>query len=156
MATPAITSAIDTVVAKVEAIVPTIDPAARFARYSEKAPFTTKVRRLFDVDFLGHTRDLSNEGQGVQTAGLSDRTARIDLVVGYPIGNDERALETRMAVDSELILRALGRSASWGTTPVRRCTVTTAVDRSEAEGTGEQPGTMRLVATVNVTYRDTE
>lgn len=156
MTAPAITAAIDAVVSRVEAIAPTIDPSSPFRRYSEKAPFTTKIRRLFDVGFLGHARDLSNEGQGVQTAGLSDRTARFLLEIGYPVGNAERALETTLAVDSELILRALGRSAVWTGTPVRRCTITTDVDRSEARGEPAAPGVIRLVATVNVTYRDTE
>lgn len=156
MTAPAITEAIDAVVAAVEAIEPTIEPASRFRRFNEKAPFTTKMRRLFDVDFMGHPRDLSNEGQGVQTVGLSDRVARFELWLGYPVANAERALETTMAVDSELVMRALGRSAVWTGTPVRRCTITTTVNRDEQLGDQGEPGVLYLVATVNVQYRDTE
>lgn len=156
MTAPAITDAIDAVVARVEAITPTIDVAAAFRRIRETAPPTTKTRRLFDVEFKGHPRDLSNEGQGTQTTGLADRVARLELWISYPVARSERALETTLAVDSELLMRALGRSATWSATPVRRCTITTADDRSAAVGEQGEPGVIFLVATVNVQYRDVE
>ena len=82
MTAPAIAEAIDAIVERVEAIDPTISPESPFWRRSEKTPATTKTRRGFDVDFQGHPRDLSNGGPGVQTHGLADRSARLDLVVG--------------------------------------------------------------------------
>lgn len=150
MTAPAITDAITAVVSRVEAITPTIEPAARFRRVSETVPSTTRTRRGFDVEFQGHPRDLSNEGQGTQTQGLADRIARIDLVVEYPIARSEAALETTLAVDSELLLRALGRSAVWTSTPVRRCQVRTTVDRTAIE----ESGVLLLVVSVDVQYRD--
>lgn len=152
MTAPAIAEAIDAIVERVEAIDPTISPESPFWRRSEKTPATTKTRRGFDVDFQGHPRDLSNEGLGVQTHGLADRIARLDLVVEYPIARAERALETTLAVDSELLLRALGRSAVWTSTPVRRCQARTTVDRSGIE----EGGVLLLVVTVDVQYRDSE
>ncbi len=156
MADPAITEAIAAVVARAEAIVPTIEPAARFRRFGETTPPTTRTKRGFDVEFQGHTRDLSNEGQGVQTHGQADRLARLDLVVEYPLGRQERALETTLAVDSELLLRALGRSAVWTGTPVRRCVARSSVDREAEQGGDGTPGVILLVVTVDVQYRDIE
>ena len=156
MAAPAITDAIAAVVARVEAIAPTVEPAARFRRFGEAAPPSTRTKRGFDVEFMGHTRDISNEGQGIQTHGQADRVARLDLVVEYPAGRQEKALETTLAVDSELLLRALGRSAVWTSTPVRRCTARTTVDRQGAEGEDGLPGVILLVVTVDVQYRDIE
>lgn len=159
MAEPAIIKAIEAIVAKVEAIEPTIEPTARFVRRGERAPPTTKNRRTFDVGFIGHLRDLSNEGLGVQTHGLADRIAQLAVAITYPVARDEAALETRLAVDSELVLRALHRSAVWTGTPVRRCAARTATDRSkqDAAAAGSQgAATIDLVVTVDVQYRDSE
>lgn len=159
MAVPAISSAIDAVVAKVEAIVPTIDPGRPFRRTGETAPATTGAgRRLFDVDF-GALRDQSNEGAGVQNVGVADRAATIALAIVYPLGRAEKTLETVLAVDAELVLRALGRSANWAGTVVRRVQARAAVDRSEVEiltDAGAQPGYLYLVVTCEVFYRDSE
>lgn len=156
MAAPAITAAIAAVVARVEAIVPTVEAASRFRRFGEVTPPTTRTRRGFNVEFQGHPRDLSNEGAGVQTQGQADRVARIDLLIEYPVGRKERELEGTLAIDSELLLRALGRSAVWTTTPVRRCTPRTSIDRTAEEGDDGTPGVILLVVTVDVQYRDLE
>ncbi len=155
MTVPAVSAALDAVVAKVEAIAPTIDPAQPFRRRSEITPPSTAVgKRTFDVEFQGHSRDQSNEGPaGVQNVGIADRVASFDLVVDYARANAERALETTMAVDSELVLRALNR-ASWAGTPVHRVVARSRVERPEA-GEG-QPGVFSLVVSADVHYRDTE
>jgi hypothetical protein len=158
---PAITSAIDAVVARIEAITPTIDAEQTFRRLGEVAPASTRAgKRLFDFDF-GALRDLSNEGQGVQNPGLADRLATVEFVIDYPIARAERALETTIAIDAELVLRALGRSANWTGTTVRRVVASTVVDRNDSaevpiEGGGTQPGVLHLVVTAAITYRDAE
>lgn len=159
MAAPAISSAIAAVIAKLEAIIPTIDPGQPFRRLGEVAPVTTRGgKRLFDIDF-GALRDLSNEGAGVQNQGVADRVGTVSVTIAYPLARSEKALETTLAVDAELVLRALGRSATWAGTVVRRVQARAAVDRSEAEvltDTGPQPGSLYLVVACEITYRDTE
>jgi hypothetical protein len=158
MTAPAISAALDALVATVEAIAPTIDAATPFRRRAETSPGTTRGgKRWVNLEFDGHPRDLSNEGAGVQSPGLADRSASVRLLIDYPLARNERALETTMAVDSELLLRALGRSASWTGTPVRRVVARTTVDRSAAvpfdrQGTGK----LVLVVTADVQYRDVE
>lgn len=153
---PKVLEALDAIVAKVEAIVPTIDPAARFRRSSEKTPPTTKAgKRLFDVDFQGHPRDLSNEGQGVQNPGIADRIATFTISIDYPLARNEKALEATTAVDSELVLRALGRSANWNGTPVQIVRATSAMRTDQAED-GMGAGFRVLVVTADVQYRDRE
>ena len=157
MADPAITSVIDAIVERVEAIDPTIDPAAQFKRSSETSPPTTKNRRTFDLDFLGQPADLSAIGQGVQTVGLADVLASFRISVAYPIGRSEKALETTLASDSEHIRRALSRSATWAGTPVRTLRAfRSTVDWSEQEPIEQQPGLVRLVVEVTFLYRETE
>jgi hypothetical protein len=157
MAAPAITAVLASLVAKVEAISPVVDPTQKFRRVSERAPATTQTKRLFDVEFRGHPRDPSNEGRGVQTVGLSDRVAALDLVITYGIGNNEKALETTIAVDSELVLRALGRSANWAGTAIQRAQARSSVDRTlSSPETGEGTGLLQLVVSVDVQYRDQE
>jgi hypothetical protein len=161
VADPAISSAIDAVVAKLEAITPTIDAAQEFRRRGEKAPPTTRAgKRSFDFGFVG-MRDLSNEGApgGVQNPGKADRTASIAITIDYPLARAEKALETTMAVDSELVLRALGRSANWAGTVVQRVVAKTTVNRASSELLIEdqvQPGFLRLVVTAEIQYRDSE
>jgi hypothetical protein len=156
MAAPAVQAALEALLAKVEAIVPTIDPSDRFRRRGERAPASTRAgKRLIDLEAQGHPRDLSNEGAGVQAPGLADRIAAVDLVVEYPLGRAEKQLETTVMVDSELLLRAVGRSANWAGTPVRRVQARSRVDRPDAAA-GEGPGVLKLVVSVEITYRDTE
>lgn len=159
MAAPAISAAIEAVLAKVEAITPTIDQGQKFRRTDETAPFTTRGgKRLFDFDF-GALDDLSNLGRGVQNPGLADRTASVALQIAYPLARAEKALETTLAVDAELVLRALGRSANWAGTVVRRVVARAAVDRSDAQietEAGPMPGSLYLVVSADITYRDSE
>jgi hypothetical protein len=153
---PAVQSAIEAVLAKVEAIGPTIDSGQQFRRVDEKAPLTTRGgKRLFEFDF-GAMRDLSNEGAGVQNAGLADRVASVVIAIGYPLARAEKTLETTLAVDSELVLRALGRSANWAGTVVRRVVARTAIDRTDAEATEVSPGIVYLLVSADIFYRDTE
>lgn len=158
MAAPAIQAALEAVLARVEAITPTIDPAVRFRRKGETAPASARApRRLIDLQAEGHPRDLSNEGAGTQAPGLADRIASVRLVIEYPAARAERALETTMMVDSELVLRALGRSASWAGTPVQRVVATTSVERDgvlPVAGQGTQ--VFRLVVAAEIQYRDVE
>jgi hypothetical protein len=158
MPAPAVQAAIEAVLAKVEAIVPTIDPSATFRRRGETAPGTTKAgKRWFDLQAAGHPRDLSNEGAGVQAPGLADRIASVTLLVDYPVGRSEKALEMTMMVDSELLLRALGRSANWAGTPVRRVVARTTIERDILEPTtGQGLNLIRLTVTAEIQYRDTE
>jgi len=148
---PAISGVIDAIIDRAEAVVPTIDPAQKFRRSDERAPFTTRGgKRIFDVNFEGHPRDLSNEGAGRQTVGQADRLARLTL------DNAEKALETTIAVDSELLLRALARSANWAGTSITRATARSAVDRSESEAVDAAPGVLHLMVTIDVQYVDLE
>ena len=157
MTAPAISGVIDAIIDRAEAVVPTIDPAQKFRRSDERAPFTTRGgKRIFDVNFEGHPRDLSNEGAGRQTVGQADRLARLTLDIEYPIGNAEKALETTIAVDSELLLRALARSANWAGTSITRATARSAVDRSESEAVDAAPGVLHLMVTIDVQYVDLE
>lgn len=156
MAAPAITAAVNAVVAKVEAITPTIDTAQLFRRGSEKAPTTTRAgKRLFDVEAAG-LRDESNDGRGVQVPGVADRIATVVFVVTYPVARSERALETTLLEDMELLLRAVTRSASWAGTPVRRVAARAAVNRTFAEPVEQQPGELQILLTAEIHYRDTE
>jgi hypothetical protein len=158
MTAPAISDALDALVAKVEAIVPTLDPATRFRRRAETSPGTTRGgKRWVNLEFDGHPRDLSNEGAGVQSPGIADRSASVRLLIDYPLVRNEKTLETAMAVDSELLLRALGRSASWAGTPIRRVVARTTVDRSAAVPfDGQGTGKLVLAVTADVQYRDVE
>src|SRR6266496_3536072 len=149
---PAIQAAIEAVLATVEAIVPTIEPATTFRRKSEKVNATTRApKRLFDLQARGHPRDLSNEGSGVQNPGVADRIAAVDLVVEYSAARVERALEMTMMVDSELVLRALGRSANWAGTPVRRVRATTSIERDlQLPIPGQGTAVLKLVVTAEI------
>jgi hypothetical protein len=158
MAAPAVQAALETVLASIEAITPTIDADQLFTRKRvERTAATTRApKRRFDVDF-GSMRDLSNEGEGVQSPGLADRSATFTIRIDYAAARSERALETTMAVDAELVLRALGRSANWAGTPVRRVVAQTAVERSEVVPVpGAGTATLALVVTAEITYRDAE
>lgn len=159
MAAPAISAAIAAVLAKVEAITPTIDPAQAFRRSSETAPPSTRAgKRRFDFD-MGALRDLSNEGAGTQAPGIADRLATVAITIAYPLARAEKALETTLAVDAELVLRALGRSASWAGTVVRRAQARAAIDRTDAEVLGDagpKPGHLYLIVTCDILYRDSE
>lgn len=158
MAEPAVQAAVEAVIAKVEAIVPTIDPASSFRRRSEKAPPSTRAgKRWFDLQASGIPRDLSNEGSGPQRPGVADRVARLELLIDYPVARAERTLEMTMLVDSELLLRAVGRSANWAGTPVHRVVASTSVQRDQVEPiTGQGSGVLRLALTCEITYRDVE
>lgn len=157
MTAPAISGVIDALIEKVEAITPTIDEGRRFRRSDERAPPTTRNgKRLFDVEFEGHPRDLSNEAAGRQTVGQAERIARLSVDVGYPVGRSEKDLETTIAVDSELLLRALGRSANWAGTSIQRAVARTTVDRSEIEAVEDAPGLIHLRVAVDVQYVDVE
>lgn len=155
-APPQVEEALDALIAKLEAIVPTVDPACRFRRREESAPPTTKApKRLFDVDFEGHIRDLSNEGNGAQNPGVADRVARFTVEIDYPLARAEKALELTTAVDSELVLRALTRSANWNGTPVQIVRATSTMRTDQAED-GMGAGFRVLVVTADVQYRDIE
>lgn len=158
MAAPAVQAALEAVVARIEAITPTIDATTAFARKTiERVPSSTRARkRLFDVDFEG-VRDLSNEGSGVQAPALADRVATFTVRIDYAAARAERALELTMAVDAELVLRALGRSAGWAGTPVRRVVARASVERDQVEpAPGMGTGVLKLAVTADVTYRDAE
>lgn len=157
MADPAIQSVIEAVISAVEGISPTIDPGTRFRRKGETAPASTRApKRLINVEFQGHPEDSSNEGRGTQAPGLADRIVRLDLRVEYPVARSERALELAMAVDSELVLRALARSSAWVGTPVRRVVATTTVEREIELVQGQGTSVLTLVVAATVQYRDTE
>lgn len=152
MAAPAIKAAIDAVLAKVEAITPTIEPGRPFRRKSETAPPTTRAaKRLFDFDFRG----LDNVPGATQNPDLTDRQASIALRIDYPVGNSEKALETTLAVDSELVLRALGKSANWSGTPIRRVAARAEVERVPPPD-GQGAATFSIVVNADVFYRDSE
>ncbi len=161
MADPAIQAAIEAVIAAVEAVIPTIDPSTRFRRKNETAPASTRAgKRLFDFA-TGGLRDDSNEGRAgsVQNVGKADRTASVTLRIEYPLGRSEKALEMTLAVDAELLLRAIGRSAVWTGTPVRRVSARATVDRTETvilTEAGSTPGQLVLAVAADIQYRDTE
>jgi hypothetical protein len=158
MAAPAVKAALEAVIAKIEAIAPIVDAGTPFRRQDERAPSSTRQRRrLFDLQAGGHPRDLSNEGAGVQNPGLADRIAAVTFLIEYALGRNERELEMLLMQDSELVLRAIGRSANWAGTPVRRVVAKTSIDRSSAEPMpGEGAGFLTLVVEAEITYRDTE
>jgi hypothetical protein len=156
MAAPAITSVLDAIVAKLEAIVPTEEPGRAFRRSGETAPASTKAARFFDVDFVGQPSDESALGRGVQTPGFADVLSAWRITVEYPLGRRAKALDTILASDSEHIRRALSRSANWAGTDVRalrsfRSTVDWPPDLGETE-----PGTVLLVVEVTLLYRENE
>ena len=157
MAAPAITQVLDAIVKKVEAIDPSIDPGSRFKRSSETVPPTTRNRRTFNLDFMGQPQDLSAAGSGTQTVGQADVVAEFQLRIAYPIARNERNLETLLAADSELVRRALSRSANWTGTTVRTMrSFRSSVDWSERTTPAGQPGTVRLVVKATFLYRELE
>jgi hypothetical protein len=158
MAAPAITSVLDAIVARLEAITPTEDPGRAFRRSGETAPATTKAARFFDIDFAGQPSDESAAGRGVQTPGFADVLAAFRITVEYPLGRQAKRLDTVLASDSEHIRRALSRSANWTGTSVRtmrsfRSTVDQAVTQTDE---GLEPGNKLLVVEVTFLYRETE
>lgn len=159
MTAPAVETVLDAFVSRVEAIVPTLRTNTRFRRSPENAEAseapTRSGLRQFDVDVLGGGDD-SNEGRGVQNVGSADRTVSLLLSISYPApGRAERALEKVIASDAELVLRAVGRSANWVSSPsapVRRAVCRWTVNRSALQSGAE----IILEVTVDVQYRDTE
>lgn len=157
MAAPAITQVLDAIVAKVEAIVPSIDPDVTFRRSSETVPATTKARRWFDLAFSGQPSDESALGRGVQSPGLADVVSAWNIRVEYPLSRNRKDLDTRLAADSELIRRALSRSANWARTPIKAIRSFRSVVAWPAQETPEtNPELVYLVVDVSFLYRENE
>lgn len=148
MASPAVQAAIEAVLAKLEAIVPTIDPGSTFRRQSENSPSSTKAgKRLFDVDFEGIGRE--------QPFGRDTRVATVQIKIDYPVGRAERALEAVLAQDSEDIVRSLMALGAWSKSPVIKVQASTSVDRAASEPqSGQGRGVFRLIVAIEITYHD--
>jgi hypothetical protein len=152
MAAPVIEQVVAALVARLEAVVPSLQPRARFKRSDEtltstEAPARGSMRR-FNVDAVSGQDD-SQEGNGVQNPGVADRRARFTIRVSYPLAQQEQGLELVLPSDGEWAMRALARSANWAGTPVQRTTCRWSVDRGN-------PEKLFLVLALEVQYRDQE
>jgi hypothetical protein len=152
MSAPAIEQVIVALVERLEAVQPSLRTNVPFRRSSEilsdsETPATACTRR-FNVDVLSGQDD-SQEGAGVQNAGVADRRVQVAVRVAYERGRKEKALEDLIASDAEWAMRALARSADWSGSPVQRATCRWNVDRSDTQK-------LFLVLNLEVRYRDTE
>jgi hypothetical protein len=149
VAEPALQAAIDTLLAKLEAITPTTDPETPFKRAGiegQKAS-TRQARRIYDPDFEGHASE--------RPLGRWSRVARISVRIEYPLGRNERELEAVLAQDSEDIVRALTEDGAWPNQKIVRVVPSTTVNREEVEPVpGEGAGTLALVVAAEITYPD--
>ena len=149
---PAIEKVIAALVARLEAAVPSLQPKTRFKRSEESLSLDELPARAgmrwFNLDVQGGQDD-SQEGNGVQNAGVADRRARFRIRLLYPLARQERTLEDIAASDAEWAMRALARSASWAGTPIQRATCRWSVDRSRSDR-------LFVDLALEVQYRDQE
>jgi hypothetical protein len=154
MADPAVHAVFDGLLTRIESLTPSVEPGVTFKRASERAPLSAVApKRRFDVQVLDG-RDESQEGEGVQTVGVSDRLIRLRIDVHYPAQRAEAALERTLASDAEILLRGLVRDASWASASLRRAVGRWAVQRPGRSAKG-QP-VIVLALTLEAHYRDTE
>lgn len=151
---PAIEQVIQALVDRMEALVPSVRSTETFRRSTEvvtvEATPGRAAFRAFNLDVLDGQDD-SQEGRGgVVSVGVGDHTARVQISCAYAKGRNERALETLVPSDGDIMLRGLARSAVWTGTPVRRSEATWRVDRDRAADR------WLLIVTLTVQYRDVE